>query len=41
MNRIELFKQHLDQKCAVKIISGINNFDIKKAEGGLFCQGTL
>ena len=32
MNRIELFKQHLDQKCAVKIISGINNFDIKKAE---------
>lgn len=32
MSRIELFKQHLSQKCAVKIISGINNFDIEKAK---------
>ncbi len=32
MSRIELFKQHLNQKCAVKVISGINNFDIEKAK---------
>lgn len=29
MSRIDLFKQHLDQKCAVKIIAGIDNFDIE------------
>ena len=27
MNRIELFKKHLDEKRAVKIISGIDNFN--------------
>lgn len=29
MNRINLFKQHLDEKRAVKIIAGIDNFDIE------------
>ncbi|MDR1168427.1 MAG: DUF561 domain-containing protein [Heliobacteriaceae bacterium] len=28
MSRIDLFKQHLDEKRAVKIIAGIDNFDI-------------
>lgn len=29
MNRIESFKQHLNEKRAVKIIAGIDNFDIE------------
>ncbi|MBP3821415.1 DUF561 domain-containing protein [bacterium] len=29
MSRIDLFKQHLDQKRAVKVIAGIDNFDIE------------
>lgn len=29
MSRIDLFKQHLDEKRAVKIIAGIDNFDIE------------
>jgi len=29
MNRIDLFKQHLNEKRAVKIIAGIDNFDIE------------
>ncbi|MBQ3311055.1 DUF561 domain-containing protein [bacterium] len=32
MKRIEFFKQALKEKRALKVISGINNFDIKKAE---------
>lgn len=32
MNRIDLFKQHLEEKRAVKIISGIDNFDIEKVK---------
>lgn len=31
MKRIELFKKHLANRCAVKIISGIDNFDIERA----------
>ena len=29
MSRIDLFKQHLEEKRAVKIIAGIDNFDIE------------
>jgi len=29
MNRIDLFKQHLNEKRAVKVIAGIDNFDIE------------
>ncbi len=29
MSRIDLFKQHLSEKRAVKVIAGINNFDIE------------
>lgn len=29
MSRIDLFKQHLDEKRAVKIIAGIDNFDVE------------
>ena len=29
MSRIELFKQHLTEKRAVKVIAGIDNFDIE------------
>ena len=29
MTRIETFKQHLTEKRAVKIIAGIDNFDIE------------
>lgn len=32
MNRIELFKQHLKEKRAVKIIAGIDNFDIENVK---------
>lgn len=29
MSRIDLFKQHLTEKRAVKVIAGIGNFDIE------------
>ncbi|MEI8128315.1 MAG: DUF561 domain-containing protein [bacterium] len=32
MNRIDLFKQHLKEKRAVKIIAGIDNFDIENVK---------
>lgn len=32
MKRIELFKQALSEKRALKVISGINNFDLNRAE---------
>lgn len=32
MNRIELFKQHLNEKRAVKIIAGIDNFDVENVK---------
>lgn len=32
MNRIEMFKRHLDEKRAIKVISGIDNFDIEKVK---------
>ena len=32
MNRIELFKQHLAEKRAVKIIAGIDNFDVENVK---------
>lgn len=32
MKRIELFKNHLRQKKAVKVIAGINNFDIESVK---------
>lgn len=32
MSRIDLFKQHLDEKRAVKIIAGIDNFDIENVK---------
>lgn len=32
MERIDLFKQHLSEKRAVKVISGIDNFDIELAK---------
>jgi hypothetical protein len=32
MNRINLFKQHLEEKRAVKIIAGIDNFDIENVK---------
>ena len=30
MSRIDLFKQHLQEKRAVKVIAGIDNFDMEK-----------
>ena len=30
MNRIEMFKRHLDEKRAIKVISGIDNFDAER-----------
>lgn len=32
MSRIDLFKQHLEEKKAVKIIAGIDNFDIENVK---------
>lgn len=32
MNRIDLFKQHLREKRAVKVIAGIDNFDIENVK---------
>ena len=32
MNKIEMFKRHLDEKRAVKIIAGIDNFDIERVK---------
>ena len=32
MRRIELFKQALNEKRALKVISGINNLNVEKAE---------
>ena len=32
MNRIDLFKQHLKEKRAVKIIAGIDNFDVENVK---------
>lgn len=32
MNKIDLFKQHLNEKRAVKIIAGIDNFDIENVK---------
>jgi 2-keto-3-deoxy-6-phosphogluconate aldolase len=32
MNRIELFKQHLNEKRAVKVIAGIDNFDVENVK---------
>jgi len=32
MNRIDLFKQHLNEKRAVKVIAGIDNFDIENVK---------
>ena len=32
MNKVELLKKHLSEKRCVKIISGINNFDIEKVK---------
>lgn len=32
MTRIDLFKQHLTEKRAVKVISGIDNFDIESVK---------
>ena len=32
MNRIELFKQHLKEKRAVKVIAGIDNFDVENVK---------
>ncbi len=32
MNRIEMFKRHLDEKRAIKVISGIDNFDIERVK---------
>lgn len=30
MNRIEMFKRHLDERRAIKVISGIDNFDTER-----------
>lgn len=32
MNRIDLFKQHLKEKRAVKVIAGIDNFDVENVK---------
>ena len=32
MNKIETFKKHLDEKKAIKIIAGIDNFDIESVK---------
>ena len=32
MSRIDLFKRHLEEKRAVKIIAGIDNFDIENVK---------
>lgn len=32
MNRIDLFKQHLKEKKAVKVIAGIDNFDVESVK---------
>jgi len=32
MARIDLFKRHLEEKCAVKVISGIDNYDLERVK---------
>ena len=35
MNKIEIFKQHLIEKRAVKVCTGINNFDIENIKNSI------
>jgi thiamine monophosphate synthase len=37
MNRIDTFKQHLEEKRAVKVIAGIDNFDIENIKKVVAC----